>query len=688
MKKTIFVLITILIALSFTTCFSPWDGSEIKGTGTISFNFGSAARASIQGSENFLHEVAIWKDNGAPVTSKRFEAGQTTGEVIVSAGTYRVSVKAYDSEKLRAYGIGKDNTTKDFLIQVKPEQNSTVNVQMHAAAAVADWVDLNAKVKEVASENINTVNNEPFYILINGSFPTTFTGDTNENHSIEIKDGNICLIAEKNVEITLADIVIDYGMFHVFDNAMLSLGVEGMISDLTLIGAEVGSQLIYVSGELEMYDRITITGHKNTSTGTSGSVYVSVGGKFTMYGGKIHSNQSGLGGGVCVYGGSFSMNGGEIYGNTAAAAGGGVYLSNSNFIKTGGTIYGINAGSEFSNAVKTEDGEVLTGWGHAVCAFEYETIRKYRDITSSRDEKMSCEYVEFEYSFHDAWTEKYGSLENPILIYNADELRAVGTDVGKYKGWTPFVHYKLMDDIDLKEKDWQPIDGNFTGSLDGNGYVIRNMKITGISDEKVGLFADLSGTVKNLGLIGVNIDVSTDNVGGIAGYSTGNIENCYVTGSVNGGSKVGGIIGCMDDTVSFGTGSLKNSYSTANVTGVDYVGGLVGNAVSNQIDNCVALNKIVTFANTGTNVGCITGVSFYPDSTNYARDDMGVPDEADTGDYTDKRNGTEITSDDWGKSDWWKALNWDATIWDFSGVNATNAPRLRGAGSKQAPVIP
>ena len=72
--------------------------------------------------------------------------------------------------------------------------------------------------------------------------------------------------------------------------------------------------------------------------------------------------------------------------------------------------------------------------------------------------------------------------------------------------------YYLTQDIDLSGSNWTPI-SSFSGTLDGRGYAIKNMKISGTT-QYAGLFETLKGTVKNLRMTGVNINVN---------YSS----NCY-----------------------------------------------------------------------------------------------------------------------------------------------------------------
>ncbi len=122
----------------------------------------------------------------------------------------------------------------------------------------------------------------------------------------------------------------------------------------------------------------------------------------------------------------------------------------------------------------------------------------------------------------------------------------------------------------------------FTGSLNGQGYTIDGLTINSPASY-VGLFADLEGSVSNLGLINLDI-VSTGagNVyaGGIAGVSgdnnggdaLGTISNVYVSGSVVGNSYIGGFVGWNDDG-----GTISNSYSQANVDSANgSAGGFIG----------------------------------------------------------------------------------------------------------------
>jgi hypothetical protein len=104
-------------------------------------------------------------------------------------------------------------------------------------------------------------------------------------------------------------------------------------------------------------------------------------------------------------------------------------------------------------------------------------------------------------------------------------------------------NYYLTRDINLRDWGiWRPlahISFPFTGTLDGNGFFIRNMTTT-----SGGLFDTLRGaTIRNLGL--VNVDVRNNGfVGALANRaSSSTIENCFVTGNVVSNDWMGGLPG-------------------------------------------------------------------------------------------------------------------------------------------------
>ncbi len=199
----------------------------------------------------------------------------------------------------------------------------------------------------------------------------------------------------------------------------------------------------------------------------------------------------------------------------------------------------------------------------------------------------------------DQLTEEEAIAQGYTIIKTADELQAMQNN--------PSGKYILMNDIDLEGYDWTPVGGTFaysrfTGELNGNGFIIKNLTINKPTEDYVGLFGCTdNATIKNLGVENTNITA-----GGYSGILIGeavggNIENVYVTGIVKGicyigglagdaycyltatncyanieiigGSQIGGLLGRVSDA---GGASLVNCYATGTVIGHDRVGGLVG----------------------------------------------------------------------------------------------------------------
>ena len=149
----------------------------------------------------------------------------------------------------------------------------------------------------------------------------------------------------------------------------------------------------------------------------------------------------------------------------------------------------------------------------------------------------------------------------------------------------------LNTDIDLNNIEWTPIalDKDFLGTFDGANHSISNMKITSsnkplINTDKSysGLFAKNNGTLLNLGIVNIIIDISDNALvyaGGITAFNTGVIKNCGTMGTIN-------II------------SLEKSF---------YVGGLVGFNNVGTIEKCNASIEIFAKSEGKVTQSCMAG---------------------------------------------------------------------------------
>ena len=193
-----------------------------------------------------------------------------------------------------------------------------------------------------------------------------------------------------------------------------------------------------------------------------------------------------------------------------------------------------------------------------------------------------------------------------IPIYTAQDLDNVRNNLSG--------SYKLMNDIDLSGYNgdqWVPIGSKsgiytFFGTFDGQGYVIKNLRITGSTYQYNGLFGYASGTIKNVGLVDTEINVSFTTIpvytGGICGYSSGKsyyysgtISNCYNAGEVTASSNAGGICGYNRDN-----STISNCYNTGEITASSYAGGICGNNSSNNtISNCYNTGEVTASSYAG-----------------------------------------------------------------------------------------
>lgn len=205
-----------------------------------------------------------------------------------------------------------------------------------------------------------------------------------------------------------------------------------------------------------------------------------------------------------------------------------------------------------------------------------------------------------------------------IEIRTAEQLNAVREDLN--------ASYILMANIDLSSiSNWVPIGFGttpFTGTFDGNGYVISNVNVSlhydagNLQTESAdaGLFGYTNGaTIKNLGVENAKYTITSgdfssthySNVGGIAGtIQNTSIENCYFKGSIN--NNLGkNIFSRSAGIAAIGISSnVTNCYSHSDIYASAYnmntmAAGLVAWLDSVTIDKCYVAGNVVGENTTG-----------------------------------------------------------------------------------------
>jgi hypothetical protein len=298
-----------------------------------------------------------------------------------------------------------------------------------------------------------------------------------------------------------------------------------------------------------------------------------------------------------------------------------------------------------------------------------------------------------------------GTTYNPYKISTKEHLN----NIGKYLNSS----YILLNSIEFTVADfasggafynndagWSPIgtsDSNaFTGIFEGNGYVIKNIRIniTRASSVYAGLFGYNTGTIKNLGMIDESVSANSSltsssssssshvYAGGIAGYNrNGTISNCYNTGSVSTNVSISGLnyayAGGIVGENYFGT--ISNCYNTGSVSGRKIYfssGGIVGRNYYGTISNSYNTGSV-----SGYNAGGIVGSNNYDINSNqnglsncYYLDIISRGFSA--GWFTATDTTTKLTLEQMKKQNFYVGFDFDG-VWQMNTTTNYNFPTLR-----------
>lgn len=136
-----------------------------------------------------------------------------------------------------------------------------------------------------------------------------------------------------------------------------------------------------------------------------------------------------------------------------------------------------------------------------------------------------------------------GTISDPYLIATAGDLQQIKA--------APDAYFKLTEDIDCGNLDFHPID-EFTGTLDGAGHTVSNLKLVTKNNSKTGIFNFANkATVKDIDFYNAKMLLSGGYEAGLIAATSGNstFENIHIRRlSVEGDSyagEFGGIVGKM-----------------------------------------------------------------------------------------------------------------------------------------------
>ena len=190
------------------------------------------------------------------------------------------------------------------------------------------------------------------------------------------------------------------------------------------------------------------------------------------------------------------------------------------------------------------------------------------------------------------------SIQNDgsYMVYNADGLLAWNKAIQKDES----INCTLTADIDLTGREWTRLDTwpGYSGVFNGQGHRITGLNF---SAARYGLFyfLNVSGVIKNLQLIDVNLDGSSGGAAGMVDRNHGQIIACSVTGKLtvhSGGianANHGDIIACWFN------GTLKDEsgcgtivrFNYKNITSC-YWGGNTGQGVLRNEGGTVVATKV------------------------------------------------------------------------------------------------
>lgn len=168
-------------------------------------------------------------------------------------------------------------------------------------------------------------------------------------------------------------------------------------------------------------------------------------------------------------------------------------------------------------------------------------------------------------------------------IYDAEDLQNMQEDLT--------ANYILMNDIDLSGINWKPMrpsstgvyTSGFIGTLEGNGFTIRNLTVNAEQYDNGALFYQNEGTIQNLRVTGqINLTSKSGIVrfaASLAIYNKGTIYNCTSAAGITAGGdmpvRVGGLVSENQGTIDYCryTGTIHASAGNGQVCvgGITYI---------------------------------------------------------------------------------------------------------------------
>ena len=202
-----------------------------------------------------------------------------------------------------------------------------------------------------------------------------------------------------------------------------------------------------------------------------------------------------------------------------------------------------------------------------------------------------------------------GEPNDPYIISDPNHLAEMHvTQEGAY------THFVLLNDIDMTGIVYDSAviasygGFDFHGTFDGNGYVIKNLKIDAndTTRESLGFIGSTSeiAKIKNLGLENVMITNGSRDVGALVGSNDGDIDSCWVSGTIEGDTSMGLLFGSIGGLIGANGahGDITNCYCNVDVVGNRFIGGFIGYNIGDLV-NCYSIGRVTGNSDVGGFIG-------------------------------------------------------------------------------------
>ena len=166
-----------------------------------------------------------------------------------------------------------------------------------------------------------------------------------------------------------------------------------------------------------------------------------------------------------------------------------------------------------------------------------------------------------------------GSNTLSVDIIDGDgETKVATADEFVKIGKNPTGKFILTADIDMDGKDFKGFTSDFSGTIDGQGHKVKNLKVEFDGDNEKGVFyKTVSATIKNIAFENMQVlGHGTKRIGLVGNASGTTFEQVAVTGKVNGDDNVALLAGHADNV------TIKNCYVSGEVVAAMQAGGFIG----------------------------------------------------------------------------------------------------------------